>query len=91
MERIFGYTLCYLQLVVVVSLVTNVTGSVLAVKGVYCTRFFEEKLYRLVGEYGSKLSSKELLDNLQFGLQCCGSYDYKDWFESDDWINCNKR
>ncbi|KAF5298986.1 hypothetical protein FQA39_LY11618 [Lamprigera yunnana] len=81
MDRIYGYTLCYQRLTVSVAGTLHFSATILAVVALATmTGDIGEDFKKLMKTYGSNTSSKILVDNVQFLMQCCGKHSYKDWY-----------
>lgn len=42
-----------------------------------------KKILKLMRKYHCKRYAKELVDNIQLSLQCCGSRNFQDWYKID--------
>lgn len=47
-----------------------------------------KKMMKLMHKYHCTPYAKELVDNIQFALQCCGARKYRDWYKLD-WGHLN--
>lgn len=83
MDRIYGYSLCYQKLVVSVALVLHLAAAFLSVFTIYYRDNIDEDFFDAMKKYSTNPTSKAVVDNVQYALQCCGVHSYKDWFETD--------
>ncbi|KAK5642297.1 hypothetical protein RI129_008464 [Pyrocoelia pectoralis] len=81
MDRTYGYTICYQQLTITVAATLHLSATILTVVSLIVGVHLGNDFLNLMPSYNTKLSAKILIDNIQFTLQCCGAYSYKDWFE----------
>lgn len=84
MDRTYGYTICYQRLTITVAAILHLSATILTVVSLIVGVHTGADFLKLMRSYHTKLSAKVLIDNIQFLLQCCGAYSYKDWFESND-------
>lgn len=85
MDRIYGYTLCYQRLAISVSGTLHLIAVTLTVSALAISTNLRKDFKILMMNYHTKTSSKSLVDNIQFVLQCCGGHNYEDWF-AIDWV-----
>lgn len=83
MDRVYGYTLCYSKLAIGVSLATHLAGTLLSVVGILNAAHIGNEFLQVMKKYDTEQSSKSMVDNIQWALQCCGSKNYNDWFMFD--------
>lgn len=86
MDRIYGYTMCYQRLAVCVSGGVHFCALLLSIIALAVSTNLGTEFYKLVKDYHTKQSTKSLVDNVQYILQCCGAYSYEDWFKFN-WRN----
>lgn len=80
MERVFGYSLCYIKLAIGVSLIMHCTAAFFTTLAIVTATNMSSEFMRLMRNYHNKQTSKGMVDDIQWTLQCCGSIGYEDWF-----------
>lgn len=83
MDKVYGYTLCYSKLAIGVSLCIHLAGALLSAVAIFSTTNLDDQFISVMRKYHNQLSSKSMVDNIQWALQCCGSNNYRDWFLFD--------
>ncbi|GJQ70806.1 hypothetical protein Trydic_g734 [Trypoxylus dichotomus] len=78
-ELRYGYTRWYQIIGIVVCATLHIIADVIALTSVLLPRQWDEEFLNKMKEYKVKRSSKSVIDNIQWALQCCGSLSYKDW------------
>lgn len=81
MDRIYGYSLCYQKLVISVALVLHIAAAFLSVFTIYYRDNIDEDFLGAMKKYRIDPTSKAIVDNVQYALQCCGANNYKNWFD----------
>lgn len=83
MDKVYGYTTCYSKLAISVSLSIHFIATILSAIAIFNTTHFGNNFLTIMKKYHYEQNAKSMVDNIQWALQCCGSNNYKDWFEFD--------
>ncbi|KAI4471098.1 tetraspanin family [Holotrichia oblita] len=79
-ELRYGYTKWYQVIAIIVCASLHVVADIIALISVLVPRQWNDEFLNKMREYKVKKSSKSVVDNIQWALQCCGSVSYKDWY-----------
>lgn len=87
-DRVFGYTVCYQRLAVLVCVALHFSSTIITLIAALTTKCLNKRMFKLMRKYHCQKYAKELVDNIQLSLQCCGARRYRDWYKID-WTNTN--